>query len=153
MKVATQKTFSSSSQLKHQLAKAEKLKVIFLSYKSQVAPGVVSETLASSVRGKCICWVGAGCYPVTFTKMVLHQIPPCDCFWSLADWLTSLLAYFSGALPVNSQWLPVATFKQHLDPSPAPFFSFSTANICTYAWRLPDGHRPVWLGPQQVHVF
>lgn len=59
MKVATQKTFSSSSQLKHQLAKAEKLKVIFLSYKSQVAPGVVSETLASSVRGKCafVEWV------------------------------------------------------------------------------------------------
>lgn len=56
MKVATQKTFSSSYQLKHQLAKAEKLKVILLSFVRVRLPQVWSARRWHPlfVRGKCV---------------------------------------------------------------------------------------------------
>lgn len=141
--MATQKTFSSSSQLKHQLAKAEKLKVIFLSYKSQVAPGVVSETLASSVRGKCafVEWVLAVTQSHSQRPCCTKYLPAIVLVSSrLTDQPLGLLQWgFTSQFTVTASSHIQTTFGSLT----SPFFSFSTANICTYAWRLPDGHRPV----------
>lgn len=72
-------------------------------YKSQVAPGVVSRPWhplsEESVYLVSGCWL----LPSDIHKEGAAPNTSLRLFWSLADSLTSLLAYVSGALPVNSQ--------------------------------------------------